>query len=593
MNTWINQSHRGDCRDLMRAMIADGVLVQTIVTSPPYWGLRSYLPEGHPDKHREIGQEPTLREFIDTLVGVFDLARELLADDGTLWLNMGDAYAGSWGAQGRTGQMSDRSVISARQIAAAPKAGSPSSRMPNVANILHSLLKGHVLFYGCADPRAGAAQRINVLVYDKRSPMHEFQPLFRAQRIDVQQGNDDLGKIGSALDAPVHCWFSRSLGLRLPCDANAELSLDVGEHIGIVVTTGDLHADASLRDTVAFAIKDGKASFAIEVPGEPIAECVAGNVAIRNSVTFHASPESGLNIHAIDEPVPLRDRAKAGSGQLGNFGVRLAVEEQCSLLLQGGAELCFLGVGHLYRLGEDVISYRSLRQQAVREWNVSRPKQEMGQPDLLKRALMESGWICRQTIIWHKPNPMPESVRDRCTKAHEYLFLLSKGPKYYFDADAIRTPYSSETKAQSFDTMDFKSRDKYRGPGNMRAPKGQAEYEAGAEEHRTKAGLLAYAEKVRNTGGMPEGGANRRSVWTIPTTAYPGAHFATFPEALVEPCVLAGSRPGDVVFDPFFGSGTTGQVAQRLGRRFLGCELNPDYESLQRDRLRQPGLALA
>lgn len=94
---WLDQSHRGDCRDLMRAMIADGVRVQTIVTSPPYWGLRSYLPGGHPDKGREIGSEPTLREFIDTLVGVFELCRQLLVDDGTLWLNMGDAYASSGG----------------------------------------------------------------------------------------------------------------------------------------------------------------------------------------------------------------------------------------------------------------------------------------------------------------------------------------------------------------------------------------------------------------------------------------------------------------------------------------------------------------
>lgn len=94
---WLDQSHRGDCRDLMRAMIADGVRVQTIVTSPPYWGLRSYLPDGHPDKGREIGSEPTLREFIDTLVGVFELCRQLLVDDGTLWLNMGDAYASSGG----------------------------------------------------------------------------------------------------------------------------------------------------------------------------------------------------------------------------------------------------------------------------------------------------------------------------------------------------------------------------------------------------------------------------------------------------------------------------------------------------------------
>ena len=200
---WIDHSHRGDCRDLMRAMIADGVRVQTVVTSPPYWGLRSYLPEGHPDKHREIGQEPTLREFIDTLVGVFDLARELLADDGTLWLNMGDAYAGSWGAQGRTGQMSDRSVISAQQIAAA-------------------------------------------------------------------------------------------------------------QH--------------------------------------------------RNS----------------------------GTGSRERTGLK--------------------------------------------------PKDLMGQPWRLAFALQDAGWYLRQDIIWHKPNPMPESVRDRCTKAHEYLFLLSKSERYYFDADAIEEP---------------------------------------------------------------------------------------------------------------------------------------------------------
>ncbi|MDW9239680.1 DNA methylase family protein [Burkholderia thailandensis] len=156
---------------------------------------------------------------------------------------------------------------------------------------------------------------------------------------------------------------------------------------------------------------------------------------------------------------------------------------------------------------------------------------------------------------------------------------------------------------------------------------------AAGDEHHARSGLVAYAERQRAAGVNPKAVAvagwqtdgrtfdcraqprrsckaaeakrivlgsrhrrchesNRRSVWTIPTQSFDGAHFATFPEALVEPCVLAGSRPGDVVFDPFFGSGTTGQVAQRLGRRFIGCELNPDYEPLQRDRLRQPGFVL-
>ncbi|KVR27807.1 DNA methyltransferase [Burkholderia ubonensis] len=351
MTEWIGQSHRGDCRDLMRAMAADGVRVQTIVTSPPYWGLRSYLPDEHPDKQREIGQEPTLREFIDTLVGVFELARELLADDGTLWLNMGDAY--------NTGTTARR----------------PSSKATN-----HGRWS------------------------DNRS--------------------DEL--IGSA------------------------------------------------------------------------------------------------RAHAVG----------------------------------------------------------------------MKTKDLMGQPWRLAFALQDAGWYLRQDIIWHKPNPMPESVRDRCTKAHEYLFLLSKSERYYFDAAAIAQPLSESSIERLSQPTLQDQRGSDRVPGKTNGPMkaggprfgGNKYGDDGRDESRTKSGNEWCGESGR---------ANRRSVWTIATQSYRGAHFATFPEALVEPCVLAGSRPGDVVFDPFFGSGTTGQVAQQLGRRFLGCELNPEYESLQRDRLCQPGLALA
>ncbi|KWK76249.1 DNA-methyltransferase [Burkholderia ubonensis] len=319
------------------------------MTSPPYWGLRSYLPNGHPDKRREIGQEPTLREFIDTLVGVFELARELLADDGTLWLNMGDAYASSGGQTPMRGE----------------------------------------LFAG----RTRAKENI--------------------------------------------------------CLSNRKAGID------------------------------------------------------------------GLKV-----------------------------------------------------------------------------KDMMGQPWRLAFALQDAGWYLRQDIIWHKPNPMPESVRDRCTKAHEYLFLLSKSERYYFDAAAIAQPLSESSIERLSQPTPQDQRGSDRVPGKTNGPMkavgprfgGNKYGDDGRDESRTKSGNEWCGESGR---------ANRRSVWTIATQSYRGAHFATFPEALVEPCVLAGSRPGDVVFDPFFGSGTTGQVAQQLGRRFLGCELNPDYESLQRDRLRQPGLALA
>lgn len=312
---WIDQSHRGDCRDLMHSMIADGVRVQTIVTSPPYWGLRSYLPDGHPDKAREIGQEPTLREFIDTLVGVFDLARELLADDGTLWLNMGDAYAGSWGAQGRTGQMSDRSVISAQQIAAA-------------------------------------------------------------------------------------------------------------------------------------------------------------------------------------------QHRTSGTGSRDRTGLK--------------------------------------------------PKDLMGQPWRLAFALQDAGWYLRQDIIWPKPNPMPESVRDRCTKAHEYVFLLSKSERYFYDADAIAEPIERGAAGSVF--------------------------HAG----KTATHQLGRASTAERAEGETR---NKRSVWTIATRPFAEAHFATMAPELAETCIKAACPEGGTVLDPFGGASTTALVADRLKRNSIMIELNPEYAEMSRRRL--------
>ncbi|RQQ48669.1 DNA-methyltransferase [Burkholderia stagnalis] len=350
MEDWIDRCQFGDCRALMRAMIADGVKVQTIVTSPPYWGLRSYLPDNHPDKRQEIGQEPSLAEWLAVMVDLFKQCGELLEDDGTAWVNMGDAYA---------------------------SAGGPSGGRPPVAGTM----------------------------------------VFR-----------DTSRVGT-------------------------------------------------------------------VP-------------------------SGL-----------------------------------------------------------------------------KPKDLMGQPWRLAFALQDAGWYLRQDIVWQKSNPMPESVRDRCTKAHEYLFLLSKNERYYFDTNAMREPRSSDEDAATFrggcyvggetDNAHLGQR-KVIGNRRVKVPGGWDTKEgAHGSFHHDGRGEAEYRADTS------DGRRMRRSVWTIATQPFAATHFATFPEALVEPCVLAGSRPGDVVFDPFFGSGTTGQVAQRLGRHFLGCELNPDYEPLQRARLRQPALDLA
>ena len=347
----MNEVFFGDCRDTMRALIAQGVKVQMCVTSPPYFGLRDY---GHPG---QIGLEATPSEFVAAMVEVFELVREMLADDGVLWLNLGDSYANDakWG--GSTG----------------------------------------------------------------------------------------------------------------------------GKHVQA------LHGD------------------------------------------------SGIG------------RGKKTTGM--------------------------------------------------------RPKNLLGIPWRVALALQEDGWNLRQDIIWHKPNPMPESVTDRCTKAHEYLFLLSKNERYYWNAEAMqeRAPGSL--------------------PGNQTHKYATAYEEGGDKKHRTKAGLVDYAKRARSkrdsfkrenskraqvipgqTAGTHRPGRdesewdaatrNRRSVWTVPTAPYRGAHFATFPPALIEPCILAGSRSGDTVLDCFFGSGTTGEVAGNLGRQWIGCELNPDYARLQLARTAQGGLAI-
>jgi DNA modification methylase len=323
----MNVVHFGDCRDTMRAMIAQGVKVQMCVTSPPYFGLRSY---GIGAENGEIGLEQTPDEYVAAMVEVFSLVWDLLADDGVLWLNLGDSY--------------------------------------------FSNTKGT----GGSNPATSSKQ----------------------------------------------AWEGAENGQAFP-----KIRLSAG--------------DTSLK-----------------------------------------------------------------------------------------------------------------------------PKDLIGIPWRVAFALQEAGWYLRQDIIWHKPNPMPESVIDRCTKAHEYLFLLSKRERYYFDSAAIAEP---ATHAKKVVTLGDKSMSKGQANGMNIAPSGN-----GAADQYVVA-------EIRN----------KRSVWTVATTPYSGAHFATFPPALIEPCILAGSRPGDVVLDPFFGSGTTGQVAQKLGRQWIGCELNPAYGELQKERTAQDAFVFA
>jgi len=331
--------HIGDAREF--AALLPPQSVQTIVTSPPYWGLRSYLPADDPAKPLEMGSEPTPEAFVANLVALFAALRPALRDDGTLWLNLGDSYAtnGTSGPQGATGERASRSFTAANLPAKVPQ--------------------------GC------------------------------------------------------------------------------------------------------------------------------------------------------------------------------------------------------------------------------KPKDLCGIPWLVAFALRADGWYLRSDIVWHKPNPMPESVRDRPTRAHEYLFLLTKQARYFYDADAIAEPISQA------------SIDRISQPNFANQTGGEKDYgTTGVNASRSMRKTLENFASKQDGHGRRHAGfndrydfdnpaptRNRRDVWTLPTIPYPGSHYATMPPELVRPCILAGSRPGDLVCDPFLGSGTVAAVAIEEGRRWVGCDLDARNAALVSGRI--------
>lgn len=215
-----------------------------------------------------------------------------------------------------------------------------------------------------------------------------------------------------------------------------------------------------------------------------------------------------------------------------------------------------------------------------------KPKDLIGIPWMLAFALRADGWYLRQDIIWHKPNPMPESVTDRCTKAHEYVFLLSKSERYFYDHEAVKEAAKGvQSNGVGWNRVSDQSPGDRRGMERGRAKRDSLKRDGSKREQAITGQSVGTHRPDRAESSWDTSQRNRRSVWTIATRPYKGAHFATFPPALVEPCILAGSRRGDVVLDPFMGSGTTAAVALGLERQYLGCELNPEYRALQDARI--------
>jgi len=217
-----------------------------------------------------------------------------------------------------------------------------------------------------------------------------------------------------------------------------------------------------------------------------------------------------------------------------------------------------------------------------------------GIPWRVALALQADGWWLRSDIIWHKSNPMPESVTDRPTRSHEYMFLLTKSAKYFYDADAIKEPASHDTHARYARGRSDNHKWSDGGPGNQTIAKSfdhmrkpgvtPKSAPAGSRIKANESFHAAVKDHVENR--------NKRTVWTIPTQPFPEAHFATFPEKLVIPCIKAGSSIGDIILDPFAGAGTVAKVAQRFNRKAIGIELNPDYCEIISRRLDQGFLPL-
>jgi DNA modification methylase len=295
-------------------------------------------------------------------------------------------------------------------------------------------------------------------------------------------------------------------------------------------------------------------------------------------------PYFGLRDYGVDGQIGLEDAPEAYITEM------VAVFREVRRAMRKDATL-WLNIGDSYA-GGDVPGWR--RENEAKNGGNSnkngvgyvpgwKPKDLIGIPWMLAFALRADGWYLRQDIIWSKPNPMPESVNDRCTKAHEYLFLLSKSARYYFDQEAILEP-SADASLKRLSQNVAAQRGSGRVPGKTNGPMRAVIRNGPVAQHKqTELGRDLSGSTLGSNEDF--GARNKRSVWEVTTQPFSEAHFATFPPALIEPCILAGCPVGGTVLDPFFGAGTTGLVADRLGRDCIGIELNPAYAAMAKRRI--------
>lgn len=548
----VSAYYTGDCRKLLK-QLPDGC-VQTCVTSPPFWGLRDYETEG------QIGLEDTPEAYVEALVAVFRQVWRVLRDDGTLWLNLGDCYAGSRsGPQGESGQMADRRVSKHRGMMSRTKGIDPKNK------------------------RKGPGS--NDAPNRRRNPKLKHKDLVGIPWMAASALREPY-YTGTIRDERDRIWLAAML--------DAEGCLFIHKR-----KKGQSNGQGYVRqsDNYGPGVEISNTSLAVV---ERIMALVG-----RGSICSQGPEENSRRKQRIYRwnlrTIECRDFVRE------MYPYLVAKQHQARILCGCPSSGERAEAAHAALIG--------LHRGSATDVDFPPPE-----------PMMEPGFYLRSDIIWAKPNPLPESVTDRCTKAHEYLFHFSKSPSYYYNGAAIAEPVVWDGQHRNIITPDqsampgapphtglrkYKSGNKERKQrsehgGNRDRNTNQTfgvpwENEDDLRNKRTvwevpAAVTLEYAQEQAKLWGdlvAAWNSSGKPSVWTVTPQPYHGTHFATFPPLLIEPCILACSRPGDLVLDPFFGSGTTGEVAEKHERRWIGFDINPKYADLAKERTAQRTLPLS
>jgi len=461
-----------------------------------------------------LGLEPTPGLFIQHIVNIFREVWRVLRPEATLWLNIGDSYATA--PNGRSAAATKAAGNDDRTFRDKPS----SSVGANIANQLEGIIKNGVMFIGGRCALTISAHSDGVLKPNNVLPDGEFTRFLSVKRILFKQRDNDFCQVVNLLNPESSVRVSSSVSAIVINNTDLQIIPDGMNNISVVVSDDNLNGQSSLDVPICpLPAINSNMPLAVEESTKPVTKAVGDFQPARDTVAPDSVSKSLADVDLIDQPVTLSNALVFTPQGLRNFRITKATPEHFALSLMDGAiKITVNSVRHLFISNQfgSLVRYAELYDKAKRLSNATRAKQELGIPDLVKRALMEDGWICRSTIIWAKPNPMPESVDDRPTKAHEYVFLMTKQERYFYDAEAVR---------ESADPQ-------YAGRYNSAFHVGKKETNGAGRPGNES-----------NTPGIKvfSGHRNRRTIWTIATEAYPGAHFATFPTKLVEPCVLAGT----------------------------------------------------